>query len=67
MSALTVTNDKTSVTLSDGQTAWTFDRANAWLLVNQLMIVAAALENEGPRRTYHVPTFTSRPAKVVAP
>ena len=67
MNPLTITRDKTTVTLTDGQTAWTFDRDNAQRLIAQLSAHVAELEGETVERLRFVPAFTVRRRKVVAP
>jgi len=67
MTPLTLRHDKTTVTLTDGQTAWTFDRDNAQRLIAQLSAHVAELEGETVERARFVPAFTSRRGKVVAP
>lgn len=67
MNPLTITRDKTTLTLTDGQTAWTFDRANAQRLIAHLSVHVAELEGETVERAKFVPAFTTRRGKVVAP
>jgi len=67
MNPLTITRDKTTVTLTDGQTAWAFDRDNAQRLIAQLSAHVAELEGETVERARLVPAFTLKRGKVVAP
>lgn len=57
MQDLTLTRTKTTVTLTDGQTSWTFDRANTVALAAQLKHHAAQLEDEVPVETRRVSGF----------
>lgn len=57
MTALALTRTKTTVTLTDGQTAWTLDRANALRLAAQLVDHAGKMEDDAPTEPRRVSGF----------
>ena len=57
MQEFTITRTKTTVTLTDGQTSWTFDRANTIALAARLKHHAAQLEDDAPVETRRVSGF----------